>query len=146
MTQDNTLNIKLSNSEISKLKSEIKNNTKATLNLSLNLIGDSNDETGFLKRLLLNDVQISNFLKAFANESNGIRKHNHLVRKRTFNYLVNWLRVRLQNKWLWVQISLLSLKLQIPRLFRARSKEFLNIQRTIYCRFTLKLLSVMIIT
>ena len=33
MTQDNTLNIKLSNSEISKLKSEIKNNTKATLNL-----------------------------------------------------------------------------------------------------------------
>ena len=146
MTQDNTLNIKLSNSEISKLKSEIKNNTKATLNLSLNLIGDSNDETGFLKRLLLNDVQFSNFLKAFANESNGIRTHNHLVRKRTFNYLVNWLRVRLQNKWLWVQISLLSLKLQIPRLFRARSKEFLNIQRTIYCRFTLKLLSVMIIT
>ena len=146
MTQDNTLNIKLSNSEISKLKSEIKNNTKATLNLSLNLIGDSNDETGFLKRLLLNDVQISNFLKTFANESNGIRTHNHLVRKRTFNYLVNWLRVRLQNKWLWVQISLLSLKLQIPRLFRARSKEFLNIQRTIYCRFTLKLLSVMIIT
>ena len=145
MTQDNSLNIKLSNSEISKLKSEIKNNTKATLNLSLNLIGDSNDETDFLKRLLLNDVQISNFLKAFANESNGIRTHNHLVRKRTFNYLVNWLRVRLQNKWLWVQISLLSLKLQIPRLFRARSKEFLNIQRTIYCRFTLKLLSVMII-
>ena len=72
MTQDNTLNIKLSNSEISKLKSEIKNNTKATLNLSLNLIGDSNDETDFLKKLLLNDAQVSNLLKAFANESNGI--------------------------------------------------------------------------
>ena len=72
MTQDNTLNIKLSNSQINKLKPEIKNDTKATLNLSLNLIGDSNDETDFLKKLLLNDVQVSNLLKAFANESNGI--------------------------------------------------------------------------
>ena len=56
MTQDNTLNIKLSNSQINKLKSEIKNDAKATLNLSLNLIGDSNDETYFLKKLLLNDA------------------------------------------------------------------------------------------
>ena len=45
--------------------------------------------------------------------TNGIRTHNHLVRKRTLNLLVwldglaKWLSVRLQNKWLWVQISLL---------------------------------------
>ena len=56
-----------------------------------------------------------------------------------------WLSVRLQTEWLWVQISLMSVKLQIWRLFRARS-EFINIQATIECRFTLKRVSDMIIT
>ena len=59
--------------------------------------------------------------------NNGIRTHNHLVRKRTLNHsaklasLAKWLSVRLQTKWLWVRIPLQSLKLQIWRLFRARS-------------------------
>ena len=45
MTKYNTLNVKLSNSQLNKLKSGIKYRTEATLNLSANLIGNSNDET-----------------------------------------------------------------------------------------------------
>ena len=45
MTQDNSLNIKLSNSQLNKLKSAIKNETGVVLKLSLNIVGD--DETNF---------------------------------------------------------------------------------------------------
>ena len=48
MTQYNMLNIKLSNSQLNKLKSAMKNGTEVTSNLSSNLIGNSNDETNFL--------------------------------------------------------------------------------------------------
>ena len=41
MTQYNILNIKLSNSQLNKLKSGIKHGTKVTLNLSLNTAGNS---------------------------------------------------------------------------------------------------------
>ena len=47
MTQYNALNLKLSNSQLNKLKSPIKNRTEVTLNLSLNLIGSFNDEAKF---------------------------------------------------------------------------------------------------
>ena len=47
MTEYDTLNVKLSNSQLNKLKSGNKNWTKVTLNLSSNLIGNSNDETNF---------------------------------------------------------------------------------------------------
>ena len=59
----NTLNIKLSNSELNKLKSGIKNGTELTLNISSNLIGNSNDETNFSHKLLLTDTQVSKTLK-----------------------------------------------------------------------------------
>ena len=59
MTQYNTLNVKLSNSQLNKLKSTIKNGTEVTLNLSSNLTGNSNDKTNFLHKLLLNDTQVS---------------------------------------------------------------------------------------
>ena len=52
MTQYNTLNGKLSNSPLKKLKSGIKNSTQVTLEVSLNVFGDSNDETNFLQALL----------------------------------------------------------------------------------------------
>ena len=45
MTQYNSLNIKLSNSQIIKLKSAIKNETELVLRLSSNMIGDN--ETNF---------------------------------------------------------------------------------------------------
>ena len=43
MSQHNTLNVKLSNSQLTKLTSGIKNGTKVPLKLSSNLAGDSND-------------------------------------------------------------------------------------------------------
>ena len=65
------LNVKLYNSQFSKLKSRIKNSAKLTLNLSSNLIGNSNDETNFPHKLLLTDTQVSDVYKAFANGSSA---------------------------------------------------------------------------
>ena len=59
----------MSNSELSKLKSVIKNGTVATLNLLSNVIWDSNGETNFLLELLLTDRQFSRLRKAFVNNS-----------------------------------------------------------------------------
>ena len=56
-------------------------------------------------------------------DSNGIRTHNILVRKRTLKYLASlakWLSVGLRINWSWVRIPLLSLKLQISCLFQAK--------------------------
>ena len=57
------LNVKLSNSQLNKLKSVIKNGTEVTLNHSLNLIEDSNDKTDFPHKLLLTDTQVSKSAK-----------------------------------------------------------------------------------
>ena len=65
-----SINIKLSNSRLKKLKSAIKNVAEITLNLSLNIIGDSNDETNFPHRFLLTDRQVSRLGKAFRNNYN----------------------------------------------------------------------------
>ena len=51
MTQYNSLNVKLSNSQLNKLKSAIKNETEVVLRLSSNMIGDN--ETNFPHKLLL---------------------------------------------------------------------------------------------
>ena len=71
MPQNNTLNIKMFNSQLNKLKSAIKNATEVTLNLPSNVIGNSNDETKFLHKLLLTDTQVSKIRKAFANGSSA---------------------------------------------------------------------------
>ena len=71
MTQYNTLNVKLSNSQLNKLKSGIKNGTEVTLKLSSNVVGDSNDENNFPQKLLLTDTQVSKLRKAFANNSSA---------------------------------------------------------------------------
>ena len=47
MTQSNTLNLKLSNSQLNKLKSGVKNGTEVTLKLSSNVIGDCKDDIDF---------------------------------------------------------------------------------------------------
>ena len=47
MAQNNTLNVKFSNSQLNELKSGMKNSTEVTLNLLSNVIDDSNDETNF---------------------------------------------------------------------------------------------------
>ena len=43
MGQYDTLNLNLSTSQLNKLKSGIKNGTNVTLNLSWNVVGNSND-------------------------------------------------------------------------------------------------------
>ena len=53
MTQYNTLNVKLSNSQLNKLKLGIKNGTEETLKISSNPVGDSNDENNFSHKLYL---------------------------------------------------------------------------------------------
>ena len=71
MTQNDTLNVKLSNSQLNKLKSGIKINTEAILKLSSNAVGDSNDETNFPHKLLLANAQVSRLGKDFVNGSSA---------------------------------------------------------------------------
>ena len=71
MTQYNMLNVKLSNSQLHKLKSRIKNGIEVTLNLSSNLIGDSNDEINFPHKFLSTNTQVSKICGAFANGSSA---------------------------------------------------------------------------
>ena len=71
MTQHNTLNVKLSNSQLNKLKSAVKHRTEVTWNLSSNLIGISNDKTNFLHKLLLIDTQVLKIRKVFGNGSSA---------------------------------------------------------------------------
>ena len=63
MTQYNSLNVKLSNSQLNKLKSAIKDETEVALRLSSNMIG--NNETNFPHKLLLTNRQVANLRKAF---------------------------------------------------------------------------------
>ena len=69
MTQCNTLNVKLSNSQLNKLKLGMKNGTEVTLKISSNVVGDSNDENKFPHKLLSTNTQVSRLCKAFANNS-----------------------------------------------------------------------------
>ena len=57
--------MRLSNSQLNKLKSETKNETEVVLRLSSKMIGDN--ETNFPQKLLLTNRQVSNLRKAFAN-------------------------------------------------------------------------------
>ena len=56
MTETNTLNIKLSHSQLNKLKSEINNNTEKALKILLNAVGDSYHENNFPHKLLLTNA------------------------------------------------------------------------------------------
>ena len=67
MTQYNSLNVKLLNSQLNKLKSAIKNESEVVLRLSSNMIGNSDDETNFSHKLLLTNRQVANLRKVFAN-------------------------------------------------------------------------------
>ena len=72
MTQYDSLNAKLSNSHLNKLKSAIKNETGVVLRLPLNMVGD--DETNFPHKLLLTNRQVKNLRKAFSNKSSTDNK------------------------------------------------------------------------
>ena len=66
MNQYKMSNVKLSNSQLNKLKSAIKSWTQVTLNLSSNIVGDSSDEIDFPHKLLLGNTQVSKLCEAFA--------------------------------------------------------------------------------
>ena len=68
MTQYNSLNVKLSNSQLNKLKSAIKNESEVVLRLSSNMIGNSDDKTNFPHELLLTNRPVANICKDFAND------------------------------------------------------------------------------
>ena len=67
MTQNNTLNVKLSNWQLNTLKSWIKKWYSSNLKLSWNVAGDSNNDTNFSQKLLLTNSEVWKLRKAFAN-------------------------------------------------------------------------------
>ena len=62
MTQHNSLNVKLSNSKLNKLKSAVKNETEAVLRLLSNMTDNSNDATNFPHKLLLPDKSLTDIM------------------------------------------------------------------------------------
>ena len=69
MTQHKTLNVKLSNSQLNKLKLGIKNGTEVFMEIQSNFVGVSYDENNFPHKLLLPNTRVSKLCKAFANGS-----------------------------------------------------------------------------
>ena len=69
MTQYNSLNVKLSNSQLNKLKPAIKNESEVVLRLSPNMVGSN--ENDFPHELLLTNRQVSSLRKSFANNSSA---------------------------------------------------------------------------
>ena len=65
MTQCNSFNVKLLNSQLNKFKSVINNENEVVLRLSSNMIGGN--EINFPHKLLLTNGHVSNLRKAFSN-------------------------------------------------------------------------------
>ena len=71
INQYNTLNVKLSDSQLNGLNSGIENGTEVTLKISSNVVSDSNEENNFPHQLLLTNAQVSKLRKAFKNGSSA---------------------------------------------------------------------------
>ena len=79
MTPYNTLNVKLSNLQLNKVKFRIKNGTQVNLIfLSSTVSGSFNNEINFPHKLLLTNTQISKIHKAFANDSTANIKFSRI--------------------------------------------------------------------
>ena len=68
MTQYNSLNVRLSNLQLKKLKSPIKNETEVVLRFSLSVVVDEEINLPH-KLLLLTNREVANLRKAFAKKS-----------------------------------------------------------------------------
>ena len=79
MRQYNSLNVKLSNSQINKFKSAIKNKTEVLLRLWSNMIG--HNETNFPQQLLLTNIQVAIFVKLLQ------RIHRYILSYQKLSYL-----------------------------------------------------------
>ena len=78
MTQYNTLNLKLSNSQHNKLNCGIKNGAEVILKISSNVVGYSNDGNNFPHKLLLTNTQVSRLYKGFVNGSSATTDYQNL--------------------------------------------------------------------
>ena len=67
MIRYNRLNVKLSNSQLNKLKLVIKNEAEVVLTLTSNMIGNSDNDTSFSHKSLLTNKKPTNLCKPFAN-------------------------------------------------------------------------------
>ena len=67
MTQCNSLNVKLLNSQLSNLKSALKNEIELVLTLSSNMVGNFNDEIIFPHKLILTSIPVASLHKYFVN-------------------------------------------------------------------------------
>ena len=67
MTHYNSLNVKLSNLKLNKLKSAMKNESELVLRLLSNMVGDY--QANFPHKLLLTNRQVANLCTAYANKS-----------------------------------------------------------------------------
>ena len=61
----------MSNFQLEKWKSGIKNSSKVTSELSSNVVGDSNDENNFPHKLLLTNTKVLGLLETFGNNSSS---------------------------------------------------------------------------
>ena len=67
MTQYNSVNVKVSNPELNKLRSVVNYGNEATIIFSSNITGDRNNETFILNILLITNRQVLKLYKTFAN-------------------------------------------------------------------------------
>ena len=74
MTQFKTLKVRLSSSQLNKLKSRMKSGTEITLNLSSNWIGNSNDDISSPHLLQLSDTPVPRICNFFSNCSSANTK------------------------------------------------------------------------
>ena len=85
MTQYNSLNVKLSNSQLNKFRSAIKNENEVVLRLSSNMVSDN--ETNFPHKLLLTNRKVSNLRKAFENHLSAYITYQLISNYQKLNYL-----------------------------------------------------------
>ena len=69
MVQYDSLNVKLSNSQLNRLKCAMKNKTEVVLRLLSNMIGNFDDKINFPHELSLTNRQVANLRQAFTNNS-----------------------------------------------------------------------------
>ena len=99
MTQYNSLNLNISNSQLNELKSAIKNGTDVSLRLSSNMIGNSDDETIFPHKLLLTNSEVANLRKNFVyHKSTDIKLSKAQLTKMQKNVFLSFLALLLKSE------------------------------------------------
>ena len=91
MTQNNSLNVKLSNSQLNKLKYAIKNENTVALRLLSNMVVNSDNVTNFPHKLLVTNRQVANLLLTTYQLMLSYQKLNCLRLYYQMDFLVNFL-------------------------------------------------------